>query len=79
MENRQVGDITHVINRKLEKACRKNPVIALKCVQYKETLKRNRYGSRMKQKERHKLRDEDPVCIESKTELTEDGVLQVSC
>lgn len=40
----QVGDITHVINRKLEKACRKNTDIAFK---YKKTLKRNRYESGM--------------------------------
>jgi hypothetical protein len=45
MKNMQVGDINPVINRKLEEACRKNTDIALK---YKETLKRDRRGSRMK-------------------------------
>jgi hypothetical protein len=40
----QVGDITHVINRKLEKACRKDADISLKC---KETAKRNTYGARV--------------------------------
>jgi hypothetical protein len=68
----QVGHITHVINRKLEKAYRKNADIALK---YKETLRRNRYGSRMKQKECYRMRYEDTLCVGSKIELTEDGVL----
>jgi hypothetical protein len=40
----QAGDIIHVINRKLEKACRKDADIALKC---KETVERNRYGARV--------------------------------
>jgi len=29
----------------------------------------------MKWKERYRMRDEDPVCLRSKIELTKDGVL----